>query len=168
VRVFPSPVAMLQHVGDELGSSGWLTLDQARVDTFADATEDHQWIHVDPARAANGPFGATIAHGYLTLALAGAFLEEIYRVDGAAMIINYGVDRVRFPSPVPVGSRIRGSARLSSADRIGDAVQAVVRLTVEIERGTKPACVADLVMRLYADSSGAPGVKAAPTEERNA
>ena len=145
--VFASPDELLDAVGTDLGSSDWVTVEQDRIDGFADATDDHQWIHVDPVAAATGPFGATIAHGYLTLALTNRFLPEIVRVDGISMGINYGVDKVRFPQPVVVGSRIRGSATLTSAEEIAGGVQAVITIVGEIEGSTKPACIVESVSR---------------------
>ena len=145
--VFESPDALLSAVGDELGSSEWVTIEQDRIDGFADATGDHQWIHVDPEQAAAGPFGATIAHGYLTLALTNLFLPEIVRVDNVSMGINYGVNKVRFPQPVVVGSRVRGHAVLTAADEINGGVQAVITITVEIDGMAKPACIVESVSR---------------------
>ncbi len=134
-------------VGRPLGTSGWLRIEQARIDQFADATGDHQWIHVDPARAAQGPFGATIAHGYLTLSLVNALLPEIFRVPTARMGINYGCNKVRFPAPVAVGKRIRGSGELIEVTDVPGGVQVAVRVTVEIEGEPKPACVAETLSR---------------------
>jgi len=145
--VFSSPDELLDAVGRELGSSEWLTIEQDRIDLFADATGDHQWIHVDPAAAADGPFGATIAHGYLTLALTNQFLPEIMRVDGASMGVNYGTNKVRFPQPVTVGSRVRASATVTEAEEIKGGVQVVVTIAVEIEGQAKPACVVESVSR---------------------
>ncbi len=145
--VFASPDDLLAAVGTELGSSDWVAIEQDRIDGFADATDDHQWIHVDPEAAAAGPFGSTIAHGYLTLALTNRFLPQIVRVDGVSMGINYGVNKVRFPQPVPVGSRVRGHATLTHAEEIDGGVQAVITMTVEIEGGTKPACIVESVSR---------------------
>ena len=147
--VFASPDELLDAVGQHLGHSDWVTVDQARIDMFADATGDHQWIHVDPGAAAAGPFGTTIAHGYLTLALTNLLLPEIVRVEGISMGINYGVNRVRFPQPVPVGSRLRASATLTSAEELpgSSGVQTVITVTVEIEGQPKPACVVESVSR---------------------
>lgn len=147
--VFATPDDLLGAVGQHLGYSQWVTVDQGRIDMFAEATGDHQWIHVDPEAAAAGPFGATIAHGYLTLALTNLLLPEIVRVEGISMGVNYGVDRVRFPQPVLVGSRLRGSATLTSADELpgGAGVQTVITVTVEIEGQAKPACVVESVSR---------------------
>ena len=148
--VFASPEELKGAVGKPLGVSEWLEIDQKRIDLFAEATGDHQWIHVDPERAKQGPFGATIAHGYLTLSLVNSFLPQIVEVRGIAMGINYGADRLRFPAPVPVGSRIRGSAEVVSAEDTKDgAVQAKVRVTVEIEGSDRPACVVDTISRYY-------------------
>ena len=145
--VFATPDELLAAVGTELGSSDWVAIEQDRIDGFADATDDHQWIHVDPEAAAAGPFGSTIAHGYLTLALTNRFLPQIVRVDGVSMGINYGVNKVRFPQPVPVGSRVRGHATLTHAEEIDGGVQAVITITVEIEGGTNPACIVESVSR---------------------
>jgi len=146
--VFATPRDLLAAVGKPLGASEWLEITQGRIDGFADATGDHQWIHVDPERAKRGPFGKTIAHGYLTLSLVNAFLPQIVEVRGISMGVNYGCDKVRFPAPVPVGSRIRGVGELVTAEEVkGGAVQATVRVTVEVEGGAKPGCVADTISR---------------------
>ena len=127
-----------------------MQIDQQRIDTFAIATGDHQWIHVDPLRAQAGPFGVCIAHGYLTLALANLFLPQLVHYVGLRMGVNYGCDKVRFPSPVPVGARIRGQGLLTQAKALADGgVQMVVRITIEIENAPKPGCVADTISRLY-------------------
>ena len=137
--------------GRDLGHTDWLQIDQNRVDTFADATDDHQWIHVDPERAATGPFGGTIAHGYLTLALLIPLMTELLDVSGVRMSINYGLEKVRFPAPVPVGAKIRLKGRVASADKVaGDGVQITIDFTVEIEGSVKPACVARGIYRHYA------------------
>lgn len=147
--VFDSADAILAAVGRPLGESQWVTITQERINQFADATDDHQWIHVDAVRAKEGPFGACIAHGYLTLSLASRFLPEIVDVK-MKMGVNYGCDKVRFPAPVPVGSRIRGKGELVAAERTRDGgVQATIRVTVEIENGAKPACIADTISRYY-------------------
>jgi acyl dehydratase len=135
-------------VGEELGASDWQEITQERVNAFADVTGDHQWIHVDPERAASGPFGGTIAHGYLTLSLLPALMSEVWRVEGVRMSINYGLNRVRFPSPVRVGSRVRVVGRLKEISPVDGGVQGVVEATVEIEGGAKPAAVAETVFRL--------------------
>jgi acyl dehydratase len=138
-------------VGTELGSSEWLTIDQERINLFAEATGDHQWIHVDPERAATGPFGTTIAHGYLTLSLIPVLVKECYSIEGGiAMAVNYGSDKVRFPAPVPVGSTIRATAELVSVTEVPGGVQAVVRVTLSGKDGGKPHCVADTITRFYA------------------
>lgn len=148
--VFETPAELSKAVGRTLGESAWLEVTQERVNLFADATDDHQWIHVDPARAKAGPFGAPIAHGYLTLSLVSRFLPEIVEVRGIAMGVNYGVDKVRFPSPVKVGSRIRGRGELVEAEPQKDgSIQAKIRVTVEIEGQPKPACVAETISRYY-------------------
>ncbi|MFA5941178.1 MAG: MaoC family dehydratase [Sinimarinibacterium sp.] len=147
--VFNSADAILAAVGQPLGESQWVTITQQRINQFADATDDHQWIHVDAARAKDGPFGACIAHGYLTLSLASRFLPEIVDVK-MKMGVNYGCDKVRFPAPVKVGSRIRGRGDLVAAERTKDGgVQATIRVTVEIDGGAKPACIADTISRYY-------------------
>jgi acyl dehydratase len=146
--VFETPHALKDAVGKELGTSDWLEIEQSRIDQFADATLDHQWIHVDPERARQGPFGAPIAHGYLTLSLVSHFLPQILVVKGISMGVNYGLDKVRFPAPVPVGSRIRGRGELLEVEEVkGNAVQASVRVTVEIEGSERPAAVVDTISR---------------------
>ncbi len=141
-----APADLIGLVGATLGTTDWRTIDQSQVDTFADATGDHQWIHVDPERAARGPFGGTIAHGYLTLALAPAFIAEALTVENVSAALNYGLDKVRFPAPVRVGSRIRAVVDLVSAREKPAGVEAVFRLTYEIDGGDRPACVADAVV----------------------
>lgn len=146
---FSNAQSMLEAVGNELGVSDWLLIDQKRIDQFAEATDDHQWIHVDPERAAEGPFGTTIAHGYLTLSLASRFLPELISAD-VKMGVNYGCNKVRFPTPVKVGARIRGRGEVLDVSQLDDnLLQAVIRLTVEIEGEDKPACVAETVSRYY-------------------
>ena len=146
---FKTPSDLKSAVGQVLGTSEWLEITQERIDMFAEATGDQQWIHVDPERAKNGPFGACIAHGYLTQSLVNKFLPEIVEVQGIAMGINYGADKLRFPAPVPVGSRIRGRGELIRAEDVKGCVQAVVRVTVEIEGSDRPACVIDTIGRYY-------------------
>ena len=133
--------------GSQLGPTDWLDVTQERVNLFADATDDHQWIHVDPERAANGPFGGTIAHGLLTLSLLPHFTHQLYTVDNVAMAINYGYNKVRFITPVRVGSKIRARAEIAKVDQLGGAVQATVTVTVEIEGSDKPAAVAESIVR---------------------
>ncbi|AEW93281.1 MULTISPECIES: MaoC family dehydratase [Streptomycetaceae] len=149
VRVFASVEELRAAVGEDLGPSPWLPVEQKRVDLFAEATGDHQWIHVDPEKAARGPFGGTIAHGYLTLSLIPALMPELMRVEGVRMGVNYGVNKVRFPAPVPVGSHLRASARISEVTEVDGGVQLVTQVTIEREGGTKPVCVAETVARFY-------------------
>ena len=140
--------AFTELVGRELGPTDWLEVDQERIDTFARATDDPQWIHVDPARAAEGPFGTTIAHGYLTLSLCVPLMSRTLGLTGYRMGINYGVNRVRFPAPLPSGSRIRGRFTVQSVDEVEGGEQGVVLATVEREGSDKPVCVAELVVRM--------------------
>jgi len=137
-------------VGRDLGTSSWLEITQERVNQFAEATGDHQWIHVDPERAAAGPFGGPIAHGYLTLSLSNALLPEIVEVRGVSLGVNYGANKVRFPAPVPVGSRIRAQVTLASVEDVPGGVQTTMVITMEIEGGTKPACVIESISRYLA------------------
>jgi acyl dehydratase len=136
-------------VGTHVGYSDWRVITQERVNLFADATDDHQWIHVDPERAARGPFGGPIAHGFLTLSLTLAFLPEILAVEGFSMVVNYGLNRVRFPAPVPVGAKIRGGLAIDSLDEVAGGVQLVQAITVEADGSAKPGCVAELIGRYY-------------------
>ena len=136
--------------GRELGPTAWVTIEQARIDAFAEATDDRQWIHVDPERAAAGPFGTTIAHGYLTLALLPRFVTEVLSVDGYALTVNYGLNRVRFPAPVPVGSRVRARFRVAAVEDVRGGVQLTVESTIEREGQDKPVCVAEAVYRFLA------------------
>lgn len=138
---------VLAAVGTHLGYSAWLDIDQQRVDLFADATGDHQWIHIDPQRAASGPFGGTIAHGYLTLSLSNLFLPQIVEVQGFAMGVNYGTNKVRFPAPVRVGSRIRGGAEMTEVAEVKGGLQTTIVITIEVEGETKPACVIESISR---------------------
>jgi acyl dehydratase len=138
-------------VGSHLGYSDWHEITQDRIDAFAEATGDHQWIHVDPERAKDGPFGGTIAHGYLTLSLAPWLMKEVLTVTGMAMGLNYGLNKLRFPNPVPVNSKLRVGAALASVEDVGGGgVQATIDLTFELEGHDKPACVAQAVYRYYA------------------
>jgi acyl dehydratase len=138
-----------EHVGQHLGYSAWQEVTQEQVNLFADATGDHQWIHVDIERAKAGPFGGPIAHGYLTLALAPTALEEILHVSGVAMTVNYGLNKLRFPAPVPVGSKVRVGATLAGVEDVAGGAQVTLTLTFEIEGGEKPACVAEILFRYY-------------------
>jgi len=149
VRHFASLGELRALVGQELGVSDWLTVDQRRIDLFAEATDDHQWIHVDPARAAAGPFGATVAHGFLTLSLLPPLFAGGFEIDGIRMGINYGLNRVRFPAPVRVGSRLRGRFKLLAYEPLEGGAQLTVEVTVELEGSSKPACVAESVTRRY-------------------
>jgi acyl dehydratase len=137
------------EAGLELGPSTWREVTQERVDGFADATGDHQWIHVDPERAAQGPFGGTIAHGYLTLSMLPQASFELMRIEDASAAINYGLNKVRFPAPVPVGSRIRASFRIADVAEVEGGVQVTTVATVERDGGEKPVCVAETVSRYY-------------------
>ncbi|HCS56952.1 MAG TPA: dehydratase [Gordonia polyisoprenivorans] len=144
-RVFSSLDDVKAAIGEDLGSGEWLEITQERVNQFAEATGDHQWIHVDPERAKAGPFGAPIAHGFLTLSLLPMLAGSIFTVEGPKLVINYGMNKVRFPNPVPVGSRIRANAVITSVEEGPKGVTMVVRNTVEIEGADKPACVAENV-----------------------
>lgn len=148
-HIFTSPRDLLNAEGTVLGPTPWKLIDQQRIDRFADATEDHQWIHVDPDKAATGPFGRTIAHGYLTLSLANAFLPQLVEVRGFSHGVNVGTDRTRFLAPVPEGSRIRGVGEIVKVEEIKGAIQSVVRITIELEGSDKPACVVDTISRYY-------------------
>jgi acyl dehydratase len=149
MRVFADLHELRAAVGSTLGPSDWITVDQTQIDGFADATGDHQWIHVDPQRAAAGPFGATIAHGFLTLSLVPVLLQSLYRIESVKMAVNYGLNRVRFPAPVPVGSRLRASAEVAEVEEVQGGVQIVMRTTIERDGGEKPVCVAETVVRCY-------------------
>jgi acyl dehydratase len=142
--------ALRARVGTELGRSRWVEVDQARIATFADATDDHQWIHVDAERAAReSPFGTTVAHGFLTLALLPALLADVLDLSDARLVVNYGLNKVRFPAPLPSGSRVRAAIVLAALDEEGGAAQLTLAVTVEREGGTKPVCVAEFLVRRY-------------------
>lgn len=148
--VFHSPAEYQGAVGRTFGPTDWLVVDQQRIDLFAQATGDHQWIHVDPERAAAGPFGGTIAHGYLSLALVNHFLPHLVRAEGMKHGLNYGCDRVRFPAALRSGARLRGRAEILAVEDLGaGAVQVKTRVTLEAEGVAKPVCVADILSRLY-------------------
>jgi acyl dehydratase len=148
MRTFESVTELAGAKGEVLGTSDWVTITQEAVNQFAEATGDHQWIHVDPEKAAAGPFGTTIAHGFLTLSLLPVLMHEIFTVNGLKMGINYGLNKVRFPSPVPVGSKVRGSTTLVDIEDLGNGTsQAIMSTTVEIEGAAKPACVAESIVR---------------------
>ena len=148
--IFETPRDLLGQEGRDLGRTDWVRIEQDRIDRFAEATDDRQWIHVDAARAQAGPFGATIAHGFLTLSLANRFLPELIDVRGFTHGVNVGSDRLRFLAPVRVGSRLRGAGEIVSAEVVKDgAIQSVVRITIELEGSDKPACVVDTISRYY-------------------
>ena len=149
MRIFKNADELRGAAGTELGTSPVHLIDQDRINTFAEATGDHQWIHVDPERAASGPFGTTIAHGLFTLSLLPAMTGEVYRVEGTRQAINYGLNKVRFPAPVPVGSKLRGSVTLLSVADVEGGLQVTIRATIEREGSGKPVCVAESVSRLY-------------------
>ena len=140
---------LMAHVGQHLGYSDYITVSQEQVQMFADATGDHQWIHLDVERAKTGPFGQTIAHGYLTLSLAPVLLGKVWSVEGVKMGVNYGTNKVRFMAPVPVGAKLRVGASLAAAEEIAGGVQVTVQATFECEGAAKPSCVADLIFRYY-------------------
>ncbi|MET0468075.1 MAG: MaoC family dehydratase [Aeromicrobium sp.] len=144
-RVFDNLDAFKSAVGEDLGTSDWLTVTQEQINLFADATGDHQWIHIDPERAASGPFGGTIAHGYLTLSLLPAFAAEIYSIENIAFGMNYGANKVRFPAPVPVDSRLRATATLKETHDIAIGTQVVITFVIEREGAEKPVCIAEVV-----------------------
>ncbi|HEX7824479.1 MAG TPA: MaoC family dehydratase [Mycobacterium sp.] len=148
--VFADLAAFAAAEGTDLGPTGWLIVDQSRVDQFAQATDDHQWIHTDPERAAAGPYGGTIAHGLLTLSLLPHFMHDLYRVDNVAMAINYGFNKVRFITPVPVGSRLRAASKITAIAEIDGGLQATLRTTIEIEGSDKPAAVVESIVRYLA------------------
>jgi acyl dehydratase len=147
---FASPQEFLAAVGRSYGPTGWLLIEQARINAFADATDDHQWIHIDTVRAASGPYGGTIAHGFLTLALAYHFLPQLITAPQAKRCINYGCDRVRFPAVVRAGAQVRARAGILGAGEVGDgAVQVKIQMTIEVQGSDKPVCVADTLNRYY-------------------
>jgi acyl dehydratase len=148
-KIYQSPRDLIGQEGTTLGPTEWLAIEQDRVNGFADVTGDHQWIHVDVERAQAGPFGGTIAHGYLTMSLVNFFLPDLIEVRGFTHAVNVGADRLRFLAPVKVGSRIRGVGEIVGVEEIKGAVQAVVRVTVEIEGSDKPACVVDTISRYF-------------------
>ncbi|HUQ00409.1 MAG TPA: MaoC family dehydratase [Aeromicrobium sp.] len=145
MRVFESLDEFKAAKGEQLGPSDWITVTQEQIDGFAESTGDRQWIHTDPERAKDGPFGTTIAHGYLTLALLPALAASLYEVRGLKMGVNYGANKIRFPDPVPVGSRLRATATLKETSDIAIGTQAVIEFVVEREGGAKPACIAEVV-----------------------
>ncbi len=148
-HIFNSPAELEPALGQTFGPTEWIAIEQDRINTFADATGDHQWIHVDTEKAKTGPFGATVAHGYLTLSLTNLFLPQMVEVRGISMGLNYGLNKVRFPAVVPAGSRIRGKGELISVEAQKGAVQTVIRITVEVEGNPKPACIAEAISLWY-------------------
>jgi len=150
MRVFESIGDFVAAEGESLGTTDWVEVTQSAVNLFADATGDHQWIHVDPERAASGPFGGTIAHGLFTLSLLPVFLHQLYEVEGISMAVNYGLDKVRFPAPVPVGSRVRATSRIDAVEKLENAAQGTLTTTIEVEGSERPACVVTSIVRYYA------------------
>lgn len=146
-ETFNGTAALPESVGMSLGPTEWFAIDQSRIDAFADATLDHQWIHVDPAAAAEGPFGTTIAHGYLTMSLVNHFLPQLIEVQNVSMGINYGVNKVRFPSPVPVDSEIRANGTIAEVTEVAGGVQVVVAVVIEVKGAEKPAAIVETVSR---------------------
>ena len=149
MRTIEGIAGFQELAGQKLGESGWHEVTQEMIDKFADATGDHQWIHVDRERAQAGPFGTTIAHGFLTLSLISMLSREVVKIDGIRMAINYGVNRVRFPAPVKAGARVRATVKNQTVDGVEGGIQVVNEVTIEIEGGGKPACVAETVSRFY-------------------
>jgi acyl dehydratase len=149
MKIYESVDALRAAVGQHAGYSDWHEITQEQIDLFARATGDYQWIHVDPERAAKGPFGTTIAHGYLTLSLIPKLTSQVSRVEGVAMVVNYGLNRVRFPSPVPVGSRVRAGVVPKSVEDVPGGVQVISEVTIEREGSEKPCCVAETIARIY-------------------
>ena len=149
MKVFDNVDALKACVGELFATSDWVTVTQERIDRFADATSDHQWIHVDAQRAAAGPFGTTVAHGFLTLSLLPVLSERAFEIRGVRMGVNYGLNKVRFPAPVPSGSRVRGHFKLLAVDAIEGGVQLTIEVTMEREGSAKPVCVAESLARCY-------------------
>ncbi len=149
MRVFDGLDDLRAAVGTQIGSGDWMTVEQDRIDTFADATGDHQWIHVDPERAKDGPFGVPIAHGFLTLSLLSVLVKDVYSVEGVKMGVNYGLNKVRFTSPVAVGSKVRANVELTEVSDVTGGVQLTTKVTVEIEGSERPALVAEWLTRQY-------------------
>ncbi|MEZ2740270.1 MaoC family dehydratase [Comamonas jiangduensis] len=155
MKTFHSYAELRACAGQEVAVTDWVTITQAQVNLFADATGDHQWIHVDPVKAAQGPFGGPIAHGFLSLSLLPLFFEKAVRIQGAMMGVNYGLNKVRFPAPVPVGSRVRARVGVQAVEPVGpDSVQISWLVTVEREGGDKPVCVAESLSRSYGAAMG--------------
>lgn len=150
VTVFADLAELATAVGVSLGPTDWMVVDQPRIDQFAQATDDHQWIHVDPSRAADGPYGRTIAHGLLTLSLLPHFMHELYRVENVVMAINYGFNKVRFITPVPVGSRLRAASVITAVTEVNGGLQATLTTTIDVDGSDKPAAVVESVVRYLA------------------
>lgn len=150
MRVFNGIDEVAAAQGADLGTTDWIEINQDRIDKFAEATGDYQWIHVDPERAAKGPFGGTIAHGLLTLSLLPVLQQQLYRVDGIKMAVNYGLNRVRFATPVPAGSKVRASVRIAKVERLDSAIQAEFQTTIEVDGASKPACIVESITRYVA------------------
>ena len=147
--IFKTPAELLGAVGKQLGHSEWLLIDQERINKFADATGDHQWIHVDPIKAADGPFGTTIAHGFLTLSLANLFLPELIRTTHFSMGVNYGADNIRFPATVPVDSMVFATGEVLSVDEAKGGIRLIVKVSVFVEGSERPACIVDTISLMY-------------------
>lgn len=146
-QIITSKAQLLASTGLDLGVSDWVAVEQSRIDMFAEATGDHQWIHVDPIKAAEGPFGACIAHGYLTLSLVNYFLPQLVDVQNISMGVNYGCDKVRFPNVVKAGSKVRGTGQIISVEEVKGSVQVITRVTIEVAEQQRPACVVDTISR---------------------
>ena len=146
-QIITSKAQLLAATGLDLGVSDWIAVEQSRIDMFAEATGDHQWIHVDPIKAAEGPFGACIAHGYLTLSLVNYFLPQLVDVQNISMGVNYGCDKVRFPNVVKAGSKVRGTGQIISVEEVKGSVQVITRVTIEVAEQQRPACVVDTISR---------------------
>ncbi len=149
MRVFDGVDDLRSAVGTQLGTGEWVTIDQKQIDIFADATDDHQWIHIDPDKAKDGPFGTTIAHGFLTLSLLSSLVAKVFAVENTKMGVNYGLNKVRFTSPVPVGARVRANVELTDVTDVEGGVQVLTKVTVEIEGSERPALVAEWLTRRY-------------------
>jgi acyl dehydratase len=147
--VVETPAGLLELVDADLGATDWVEITQDRIEQFADATGDHQWIHVDVERAKSGPFGGPIAHGYLTLSLGPVLLPEIFTVSGISMGVNYGANKIRFMSPVPVGAKLRAGAKIVSVEDVAGGAQVTMEATFEVEGAAKPSCVAEIIFRYY-------------------
>ena len=146
-KIITSKTQLLASTGLDLGVSDWVAVEQSRIDMFAEATGDHQWIHVDPIKAAEGPFGACIAHGYLTLSLVNYFLPQLVDVQNISMGVNYGCDKVRFPNVVKAGSKVRGTGQIISVEEVKGSVKVITRVTIEVAEQQRPACVVDTISR---------------------